>query len=78
MCYSVARDRLQIYYKDDESSIGDRAIPNDATVKESKSLGATFNFIDIWLKFFCTNYCARSEPYSITMEETLKQITQSV
>ena len=36
MFYLVAHDRLQTYYKDDESSIGDRAIPNDATVKELK------------------------------------------
>ena len=33
MCYLVAHDSLQLYYKDDESSIGDRAIPNDATIK---------------------------------------------
>ena len=42
MCYLVAHDRLQTYYKDGESSIDDRAIPNVATVKELKSLGATF------------------------------------
>ena len=33
MCSLVARDRLQNDYKDGESSIGDRAIPNYATVK---------------------------------------------
>ena len=33
MCSLVDHDRLQLYYKDDESSIGDRAIPNDATIK---------------------------------------------
>ena len=33
MCSLVAHDRLQNDYKDDESSIGNRAIPNDATVK---------------------------------------------
>ena len=60
MCYLVAHDRLQTNYKDDESSIGDREIPNDATVKELKSLGATFNFIDIWIKLLRTNYIARS------------------
>ena len=47
MCSLVAHDRLQTDHKDDESGIGDRAIPNDATVKELKSLGATFNFTDI-------------------------------
>ena len=72
MCSLVAHDRLQTYYKDDESSIGDREVPNDATVKELKLLGATFNFIDIWLKFIRTNYFARSKSYSIAMEEMFK------
>ena len=78
MCYLVAHDRLQTYYKDDETSIGDRAILNNATVKELKSLGATFNFIDIWLKLLPKNYFARSESYSISMEEMFKQIPQNV
>ena len=30
MCYLVAHDRLQLYYKDDESIIGDRETPNYA------------------------------------------------
>ena len=47
MCYLVADDRLEPYYKDDESIIGDREIPNGATIKTLDSLGATFNFIDI-------------------------------
>ena len=33
MCFLVAHDRLQENKTDDESSIGDREIPNDATVK---------------------------------------------
>ena len=77
MCSLVAHARLQTDYKDDERSIGDISIPNDATVKELKSLGATFNFIDIWLKFLRTNYCARSESYRIAMEEMFKQIPQN-
>ena len=36
MCSLVAHYRLQKYYKDDENSIGDREIPNDAKVKELK------------------------------------------
>ena len=47
MCSLVASDRLQDNKKDDESSIVDREIPNYATVKSLKSLGPTFNFIDI-------------------------------
>ena len=60
MCYLVARDRLQPDYEDDVISIGDRTIPNDVTIKTLESLGATFNFIDIWLKILRENYCARS------------------
>ena len=56
----------------------DRAIPNYATVKEIKSLGATFNFIDIWLHLLHENYLTRSESYSITMKEMFKQIPQNV
>ena len=52
MCSLVAHDRLQENKTDDESSIGDREIPNDATVKALKSLGATFNFIYTWLHNF--------------------------
>ena len=47
MCSLVSHDRLKPDYKDDESSISDRAIPSYATVRYLKSLGATFNFIDI-------------------------------
>ena len=36
MCSLVAHDRLQTDYEDDVRIIGDRAIPNDATVKELK------------------------------------------
>ena len=78
MCSLVARDRFQKDYKDDESSISDIAIQNDATVKELKSLGATFNFIDIWIKLLRENYCAQSESYSNAMEEMFKKIIQNV
>ena len=33
MCSLVAHDRLEPDYKDDEISIGDIAIPNDAAIK---------------------------------------------
>ena len=78
MCSLVAHDRLQSDYKDDESSIGNRAIPNDSTVKALFSLCATFNFIDIWLQFLRENYYSQSESYSIAMEEMFKQIPQNV
>ena len=69
MCSLVAHDRLQLDYKDDEISIVDRAIPNDATIKTLEALGATFNFIGIWLKLIREKYCARSESYINDMKE---------
>ena len=63
MCSLVAHDRLQPNYEYDEISIGDRAIPNDATIKTLEALGTTFNFIDIWLKLLRENHCARSASY---------------
>ena len=78
MCSLVAHDRLQENKTDDEISIGDRVIPNYATVKALKSLGATFNFIDTWLHNFCDNYFSRSESYSLAMVEMFKTIPQNV
>ena len=78
MCSLVAHDRLEPYYKEGESSICDRAIQNNATLKTLDSLGATFNFIDIWLQLLRENYFARSESYSISMKEMFKQIPQNV
>ena len=78
ICSLAAHDRLQTDDKDNESSISDREISNDTTVKELESLGATFNFIDIWLKLLHGNYCARSESYSNAMEEMFMQIPKNV
>ena len=59
MCYLVSHDKLQLDYEDDENSIGDRSIPDNAATEALESLGATINFIDIWLKLFLENYNAR-------------------
>ena len=63
MCYSVARDKMQPDYKDDDISIGNRSIPDNATPKSLEALGSTINFIDIWLKLCLENYCARCVVY---------------
>ena len=78
MCSLVSHDRLQPDYEDDVSSIGDRAIPNDATIKTLESLGYTSNFIDIQLKLLRGNYSARSESYINPMKEMLMRIPQNV
>ena len=74
----VAHDRLQIYYKDYERSIGDMAIPDDATIKTLEALGATINFIDICLKLLRGNFDARCEAYINAMKLMFMQIPQTV
>ena len=78
MCCIVANDRLQLDYKDDEISIGDSAIPNDATIKTLEELGATINFIYIWLKLLRGNFDARYEAYINAMKPMFVQIPQTV
>ena len=56
MCYLVPHDRLQLDYKYDEGSIGDSSIPVNTITKTLKALGATINFIDIWLKSFLKSF----------------------
>ena len=68
---------MQDNKQDDEISLGNREIPRDATVKALNSLGATFNFIDIWLHNFCNNYFVRSESYTVAMVEMFKTIPQN-
>ena len=74
MCSLVAHDKLQDNDQDDEISLGDRVIPKYATVKALKSLGATFNFIDIWLHNFLKTYFERKESYKAAMVEMFKTI----
>ena len=78
MCSLVAHDKIQPDYEDDESSIVDRSIPKNSTAKSSKALGATLNFIDIWLKLFVENYDARCVEYINDMKEMFKQIPQTM
>ena len=78
MCSLVAHDKLKLDYKDDEISIGDRSIPDNATTKALEALGATINFIDIWLKLFRENFNARCDAYINAMKYMFMQIPQSV
>ena len=55
-----------------ESSIEDRSISKNAATKALKELGATHNFIDIWLKLFVDNYDARCVAYINDMKDMLK------
>ena len=70
----VAHDKMQPNSEDDEISLGDRSITKDATTKALTALGATLNFIDIWLKLFLDNYSARCDAYANAMKDMFKQI----
>ena len=78
MCSLVAHYRLQPDYEDDVISIGDIAIANDTTITTLEALGATFNFIETWLKLLGENYLAHSESYINAMKEMFMQIPQNV
>ena len=78
MCSLFDNDRLQLDYKDYERSMGDRAIPNDATIKTLEPLCATINFIYIWLKLLHENVDARCEVYINSLKPMLIQIPQTV
>ena len=78
MCSLVAHDIMQDNKQDDEISIGDRVISNDATVKALKSLGSTFIFIHTWLHNFRDNYFDQSDTYRVAMVDMFKTIPQNV
>ena len=77
MCSLVAHDKIKSDYEDYGIIIGDRSITKDETTKELKVLGATINFIDIWLKLFLDNYEARFEAYTNAMKEMFNKIPQN-
>ena len=78
MCSLVAHDRLQLDYKDGESSIRDGSIPDNATTKTLEALGGTINFIDIWLKLFRENFSVRCDAYINATKDVFKQIPQTI
>ena len=78
MCSLVSHDKIQPAYEYDERGIVDRSIPKNATTKSLKALGATLNFIDIWLKPFVGNYDARCVAYITDMKDMFKKIPQTM
>ena len=75
MCYLISHDKIQPAYADDERSIGYKLIPKNWTTEVIEALGATLNFIYIWIKKFEENSDARFVSYSTAMEFMIKQIT---
>ena len=49
-------------------------IPDNATTKTSEALGATINFIDIWLKLLREHFDVRCEAYINDMKVMFSQI----
>ena len=75
MCSITSHNRQQPKYVDDAHSAGSRAITNNSTIAALKSLGATINFIDYWLKHFQKYYQGLLEVYREDTIELFKQIT---
>ena len=69
---------MQLDYKDDEISIGDREITDNATTKTLEALGATINFTDIWLKFFRETFNAVCDAYINATKDMFMQIPQTI
>ena len=78
ICSLVAHDKLQLDYKDNEISIGDRSIPDNATTKTLEALGATINYIDLWFTLFREKIRARCDAYINDTKEMFKQIAQTI
>ena len=74
ICSLVLHDKIKPAYEDDESSIGDRSIPKNATIENLKALGDTLNYIYIWLKLLEENYCTRCVAYITAMKDMSKEI----
>ena len=74
MCSLVEHDRKLPAYEDDERSIGYRLLPKHMTTESLEALGATFNFIDIWLKLLEDNYEDIRVAYVTAMKDMFNQI----
>ena len=74
LCSIVAHDYKQPDNEDDGISIGDRLIHKNVITEALEEMGATLNFIEIWLKLLDKNYGARRVAYITSMKEMFKQI----
>ena len=67
---------LKNSYEDEESSIVDRPIPKNATTEALEALGATLNFIGIWLKLLNQNCEVRCGMYNRAMKNMFQTISR--
>ena len=70
----IAHEKQHLSYVDDGTSGGGKEIPQNSTIEELDSLGATFDFIDFWLRCFDQKYQARSNTYSEAIQDWFKKI----
>ena len=56
MCSTIAHNKQQSQYIDDEISGGGRPIPKYETTEALETMGTTLNCIDFWFKRFNHNY----------------------
>ena len=73
LCSVIAHYKKQPSYEEEEISIGDRSIPNNATTETLEALGAAFNFINFWFKLCNHNYEVRWKMYNKDMKMFLKK-----
>ena len=74
MCSIDTHEKQQPWYVDDGSSNGGNEFQSNYTTEALDSLGATFDFIYCWLKYFDKNYQAWSNMYSEYMRELFNKI----
>ena len=74
ICYLVAHDKKLPAYEDDKISIGDSLIPKHVKLEALEQLGATINFIDVWIRVLEDNYNARRASYITAMKDMFKKI----
>ena len=70
--------KKQSSYEDDKISIGYRILSKHVTTEALEALGASLNFIEIWIELLDNNYDAICVAYSTDMKEMFKKIPTTV
>ena len=73
MCSIDTHEKQQPWSVDDGSSNGGNEFQSNYTTEALDSLGATFDFIDCWIKLFDWNYISCSNIYIGTMKYLFKK-----
>ena len=76
MCSIISHYKQQPLYEDEEISIVDRPIPNNANNRSIKSTGFHLKFYFIWFKLFNRNYEIRFKMYNKAMKNCSNKYQQ--